>query len=316
MKNTYDGSTCCVKVDDEMTDWFEVTTEVRQGCVWSPLLFGIVIDWVLKNSLDKNNLGIVLEKRRSSRYQQQRLSDLDFADDIVLIEESEQRLQHATSEVEEKGRKVGLTINSKKTEVMDVAKERNDITTTLSNQKSLENVDQFVYLGSTISHNGNLTPELDNRIGKAANAFNRLLPVMRHKSIKMPTKIAIYQAVVLSTLLYGSENWNTTVQEEKQLAAFHTRCLRRIRGVSWQDHVPNEVIFERTSQVPLINILRHKRLTWLGHVTRMHQTRLPRRLLHWEPRGHRRPGRPRMRWKDTVSRAYKTLNFPSKRQQW
>ena len=121
---------------------------------------------------------------------------------------------------------------------------------------------------------------------------------MRHKSIKMPTKTAIYQAVALSTLLYGSESWNTTVQGEKRLSAFHTRCLRRILGVSWQDHVPNEVIFERTSQVPLINILRHKRLTWLGHVTRMHQTRLP----HWEPRGCCHPGRQRMRWKDTVSR--------------
>ena len=116
MKNTYDGSTCSVNVDGEMTDWFEVTTGVRQGCVWSPLLFGIVIDWVLKNSLDKNDLGIVLERRRSSRYQQQRLSDLDFVDDIALIDESEQRLQYATSEVEEKGRKVGLTINSKKTQ--------------------------------------------------------------------------------------------------------------------------------------------------------------------------------------------------------
>ena len=103
-----------MKVDDEMTDWFEVTTEVRQGCAWSQLLFGIVIDWVLKNSLDKSNLGIVLEKRRSSSYQQQRLFDLDFKYDIALIDESEQRLQHATSEVEEKGRKVGLTVNSKK----------------------------------------------------------------------------------------------------------------------------------------------------------------------------------------------------------
>ena len=138
MKNTSDGLTCCVKEDDEMTDWFGVTTGVRQGCVWSPLLFGIIMDWVLKN-----DLGIVLEKRRSSHYQQQQLSDLDFADNIALIDES-------TSEVEEKGRKVDLTIISKKIKVMDVAKETNDITTTLSNQNSLENVDKFTYLGSTI----------------------------------------------------------------------------------------------------------------------------------------------------------------------
>ena len=92
------------------------------------------------------------------------------------------------------------------------------------------------------------------------------------------------------TLLYGSESWNTTVQEEKRLAAFHTRCLRRILGVSWQDHVPNKVISERTSQEPLINILRHKRLTWLGHVTRMHQSRLSRRLV---PLGTTRAPSPR-----------------------
>ena len=203
--------------------------------------------WVLKNSLDKNDLGIVLEKQRCSRYQKQQLSDLDFPDEIALIDESEQRLQHATSKVEEKGRKVGLTINSKKTKVIDVTEERNDIATILSNLNSLENVDKFVCLGSTISHNGNLTSELDIHIGKAANAVNRLLPVMRHKSIKMPTKTAIYQAVVLSTLLYGSESWNTTVQEEKRLPSFHTRCLRRILCVPWQEPLPNEVISSRES---------------------------------------------------------------------
>ena len=74
---------------------------------------------------------------------------------------------------------------------MDVAKDRNDITTTLINQNSLENVNRFTYLGSIITHNGDLAPELDNHIGNTANAFNRLLPFIRHKSIKMRTKITI-----------------------------------------------------------------------------------------------------------------------------
>ena len=79
-----------------------------------------MIDWVLRHVLDQNDTGIVLEQRRSSRCQQQRLSDLDFEDDIALIDETEQRLQYATSQMEEKGSKVGLTVNSTKSKVMVV----------------------------------------------------------------------------------------------------------------------------------------------------------------------------------------------------
>ena len=58
MKNTYD-SKCCVKMDGETTEWFAVTAGVGQSCIWSPLLFSILIDRVLKNALDKNDTGIV-----------------------------------------------------------------------------------------------------------------------------------------------------------------------------------------------------------------------------------------------------------------
>ena len=66
---------------------------VRQGCVWSAL-HGILIDWVLKHSLDKKDMGIILERRKSSRYLQQRISDLGFVDDIALIDKVEERLSH------------------------------------------------------------------------------------------------------------------------------------------------------------------------------------------------------------------------------
>ena len=152
---------------------------------------------------------------------------------------------------------------------------------------------------SLVSQKGWVIPQRQSHIWarQTANAFNRLLTAMRHKSIKMPTKTAIYQAVLLSTLMYGPESWNTTVQEEKRLPAFYTRCLRKILGVPWQEHVPNEVIFERTSQVPLIIILRCKRRTCHPYapssiaapLAPLEATRVP-------SLGNR------TRWNDTVSR--------------
>ena len=311
MRNTYEGSECCVRVDGEETSWFPVTAGVRQGCIWSPLLFGILIDWVLKNALDRNEMGIVIEKRRSSRYQAQRLADLDFADDIALIDETEERLQFSTSQVEEKGSRVGLTANAKKTQVMPITREPVELTITMGNGDKLEKVGKFVYLGSTMAADGDLTPELNYRIGRAADAFSRVSPILRHRKISMPTKMQIFHAVVITTLLYGAEAWNTTVQEEKRLSAFYRRCLRRIIGVTWQEKMTNEEVYRRTGQPPFICLLRRKRLTWLGHMVRMPPNRLPRRLLFWEPPGKRRPGRQRMRWRDAVTRDLKetTVTF-------
>ena len=39
-------------------------------------------------------------------------------------------------------------------------------------------------------------------------------------------------------------------------------------------------------------------MRWLGHVTRMDEVRIPKQALHWEVAGFRRPGRPRMNWRD------------------
>ena len=182
-----------------------------------------------------------------------------------LIDKSEQRLQHATFEAEEKGRKVGLTINLKKT------KERNDITTSLSNQNSLQNVDKFVYLGSTLSYNGNLTAELDNGIGKIVNAFHRHLPAMCHQDAHK------------NCYLPSSSTTDFTVWVRKLEHHHPRRETQMPKKNSWQDHVLNEVIFERTSQALLNNIIQHKLLSWLKHVVRMHETCLLSWLLYREP---------------------------------
>ena len=74
-----------VKSEGSLSIWFNNVTGVRQGDIWSPLLFGLTIDFVMKIAIDKDNSGLALVPRRSSRYPEVNLAHLDYADDIALF---------------------------------------------------------------------------------------------------------------------------------------------------------------------------------------------------------------------------------------
>ena len=60
----------------------------NKGDIWSPLLFGLAIDYVMRTAVDKDKRGLIMMPRRSSIYPAVKLADLDYADDIALFEES------------------------------------------------------------------------------------------------------------------------------------------------------------------------------------------------------------------------------------
>ena len=69
-------------------------------------------------------------------------------------------------------------------------------------------VEKFTYLGSTLSRNVVIDDEINTRIAKASAAFGRLSKnVWERRGITTATKIKVYKAAVLTTLLYGSETW-------------------------------------------------------------------------------------------------------------
>lgn len=76
------------------------------------------------------------------------------------------------------------------------------------------------------------------------------MPLVDYNSIKLNTKIRIYQAVLITTLLHGAEVWSTIVQEQKRFSGFHNRWLRTILGINWDDRDRYE-IYRRTIQPPL-----------------------------------------------------------------
>ena len=142
-------------------------------------------------------------------------------------------------------------------------------------------VDNFKYLGSIVSRDGSMDPELSARIAKANSAFNKLNERLWRKSgIRLETKIMVYRAVVLSSLLYGSEAWTLNTKQIRRLERFHQKCLRNICRIKWYHKIPDYEILERCQIFSLKSFLDKNKLRWTGHVIRMDDTRTPKILLY------------------------------------
>ena len=142
MKALYDGNKCNIRVGQSTSKDFEIETGVKQGCILSPFLFIMVIDYLLKG-MEGNEYGVKIGEKS--------IFDLDFADDTALIDTSKERLQSCTEELMKRANQVGLRFNAKKCESMSTAGDTADIKIDDVNVKQ---TDSFTYLGSKISNEG------------------------------------------------------------------------------------------------------------------------------------------------------------------
>ena len=108
------------------------------------------------------------------------------------------------------------------------------------------------------------------------------------KNISLAMKIRLYESLVISTLLYGAESWPLSVTQMKKLEAAHHKFQRRLLGITWRDKVRNEDISKKTGSRKLEDIIKERRLRWLGHVLRMDNSRTARQATHWELRAYKR----------------------------
>ena len=146
---------------------------------------------------------------------------------------------------------------------------------------TLDAVDSFTYLGSTIESNLSLDADINTRISKAAAVMSKLNRIVwQNNNLTQMAKLCVYQACVFSTLLYSSEAWTTYTRQEKKLKSFHLRCIRRILDISWQDKVTNTEVLARASSFRIYTMLSQRRLRWLGHIHRMANGRIPKDMLY------------------------------------
>ena len=173
--------------------------------------------WHVAKTCIRHNLARL---RAKTKVRKVLIRDMLFADDAAVATHTQEELRSLMDCFSQACRDFGLTFRLKKTKVLGEDTEALPVITI--DDYELDDVCQFTYLGSTITDNLSLDAELDKRIGKAAPTLARLTArVWTSPELYMKTKMAVYNACVIITLLYGSETWTTYDGQERRLNSFH-----------------------------------------------------------------------------------------------
>ena len=317
IKSFHEGMAARVSEEGRLSEPFEVNNGTKQGCVLAPLLFNIFYAAMLLDAFRNNDQGIHIRYRTDGGiFNLRRLQaktkvidllarDLLYADDCALVAHTLEDAQSIVDCFARAATRFGLSINIKKTEVIQQLRSQNQPTngTLHVDGLPLANVSRFCYLGSILSQNATIDDDITERIAKSSQAFGRL----KHRlwddnNVSLATKISVYRAVVMSTLLYGAEAWTLYRRHVHSLDQFHMRCLRTIAKIKWQDMIPNAEVLAMCRIDGIESFLHRVHLRWIGHILRMPNDRLPKAvlsLLYGQlADGGRNRGRPLKRYKD------------------
>ena len=161
------------------------------------------------------------------------------------------------------------------------------------------------YLGVTLYPDGRLKNELGRKLGASWAEFCKLRSVWNHSTLNTKRKVEIFNAVIVSRLLYGLQAAWVNVAEQRRLNGFHARCLRSICHVkpSFVSRVSNADVLKMANEGPLTQRLLEQQLKLFGKIARAPAEDELRKLTFLSnsltPATYefvRRVGRPRHEW--------------------
>jgi len=180
-------------------------------------------------------LTYLLTLKAETKISNDRIYEFQYADDAAIPAHSAADLQSSLDILSTAYRRAGLLVNTKKTEVLSSVVTHDMPALSFSVYGDTHsNVQEFTYLGNILSDSCSLDSEVEHRIKAALSAFGRLIKrVFLNHNLAIPTKVAVYRAVCVSVMLYGSETWTLYRRHIKAFEAFHIRSLQSILGIRW-----------------------------------------------------------------------------------
>lgn len=286
LQNLYKNASAYVKLDKKGTS-FRVKRGVRQGDPLSPNLFNAVLEHAFR-MLDWEEKGIRIDGKR--------LNNLRFADDVILVSSQVDELGKMAADLKKVCEEVGLKINMSKTKFMS----NNPKAKLLLDGTELEKVEEYSYLGQTISTNNKFNAEINKRIKNGWKSFWALKYVFKSK-MKLPTKIKILDSCVIPSLTYGAQTWALTKTQRHRLQVTQNRMLRSILNVKTKDKIRNATLYNQANTKTITYKTAKLKFSFAGHLARERHDKWHKRITDWTPYNEtRRKGRPATRWRDEI----------------
>ena len=164
-----------------------------------------------------------------------------------------------------------------------------------------ETVDDFIFLGSKITADGDCSHEIKRCLLLGRKAMTNLDSVLKSRDIILPTKVRLVKAMVFPVVMYGCENWTVKTAEHRRIDGFELWCWRRLLRVPGTARRSNQsVLKEINPGISLEGMMLKLKLQYFGRLMQRVDS-LEKTLMLGGTGGRRRRGRQRMRWLDGIT---------------
>jgi len=226
-----------IREEGHDSSWRRQSFGISQGCPLSPFLFVLAMSVLLKDAED-----MFVAEVGHERPPYIICRDILYADDTLILESDARRAERFMHIIAEVGSVYGLALNWMKVKLLRINHGGSIIAPT---GEPIKVVDSLLYLGATLQKEAHHGAELSRRVGLARKDFDCLASVWSHAGISRKRKCQIYDACIVSKLLYGVQTIWLNKGDRRRLDAVHCMCLRRCCGIphSYVSRISNAEVF-------------------------------------------------------------------------
>ena len=166
---------------------------------------------------DRHYYTLMLEEAQAAiKIVGRNINNLRYADDTILMAESEEELKSLLMKVKGGSEKVGLRLNIHKTKIMASG----PITSWEIDGEAVETVPDFISGGSKITADGDCSHEIKRCLLLGRKVMTNLDSIFKSRAITLPTKVCLVKAMVFPVVMYGCEIWTLKKAERRRIDAF------------------------------------------------------------------------------------------------